>query len=79
MLTGSEKQMFPGERGARTMSNNTILYAQYRMGYKGDMTGPGFRGVAATILNGQGWDEKDSRFTACPHEAETRSVPLTIT
>ena len=37
--------------GKRTMSNNTILYALERMGYKGEMTGHGFRGLASTILN----------------------------
>jgi len=33
------------------MSNNTILFALYRMGYRGKMTGHGFRGVASTILH----------------------------
>jgi integrase len=30
------------------MSNNTILYALYRMGYKGKTTGHGFRALAMT-------------------------------
>jgi integrase len=48
--------VFPGERDhARPMSNNTLLYALYRMGYRGRMTGHGFRGVASTILHEQGW------------------------
>lgn len=38
------------------MSNNTILYALYRMGYRGRMTGHGFRGVASTILHEQGYN-----------------------
>ena len=38
------------------MSNNTVLYALYRMGYKGTMTGHGFRGLASTILHEQGFD-----------------------
>jgi integrase len=37
------------------MSNNTILFALYRMGYRGRMTGHGFRGVASTTLHEQGW------------------------
>jgi hypothetical protein len=37
------------------MSNNTILYALYRMGYRGRMTGHGFRGVASTILHELAW------------------------
>ena len=33
------------------MSNNTMLYALYRMGYHGRATTQGFRSVASTILN----------------------------
>ncbi len=32
-----------------------MLFALYRLGYKGKMTGHGFRAVASTILNEQGW------------------------
>jgi integrase len=38
------------------MSNMTILKALERMGYKGRMTGHGFRGVASTILHEQGYN-----------------------
>lgn len=38
----------------RYMSENTVLYALYRMGYHGRMTGHGFRSVASTILNESG-------------------------
>lgn len=49
--------VFPGERDhAKPMSNNTILGALYRMGYKGRMTGHGFRGIASTVLHEQGFD-----------------------
>jgi hypothetical protein len=37
------------------MSNMTILEALKRMGYEGEMTGHGFRGVASTILHEQGY------------------------
>lgn len=48
--------LFPGERDhAVPMSNNTILGALYRMGYKGRMTGHGFRGVASTQLHEMGF------------------------
>lgn len=47
--------LFPGERDRRqTMSNNTILKALERLGFKGEMTGHGFRGLASTILDEQG-------------------------
>ncbi len=55
-LTGDRKWLFPGERDPkRFMSNNTILKGLERMGYKGAMTGHGFRGVASTILHEQGY------------------------
>jgi len=40
------------------MSNNTLLYALYRLGYRGRMTGHGFRSVASTILYEQGFNAK---------------------
>lgn len=47
--------LFPGERDhQKPMSNNTILKALERMGFKGRMTGHGFRGMASTILHEQG-------------------------
>jgi integrase len=55
-LTGDSKWLFPGERNPKVfMSNNTILKGLERMGYKGRMTGHGFRGVASTILHEQGY------------------------
>jgi integrase len=33
----------------------TILEALNRLGYKGKMTGHGFRGLASTLLHEQGW------------------------
>lgn len=48
--------LFPGERDrSKPMSNNTILFALYRMGYRGRMTGHGFRGIASTALNEMGY------------------------
>lgn len=48
--------LFPSERrDGKLMSNNTILYALYRMGYHSRMTGHGFRGMASTILHERGY------------------------
>jgi integrase len=56
-LTGQSEWLFPGDRSAsKPMSNNTILKALERMGYKGRMTGHGFRGLASTILHEQGYN-----------------------
>ena len=40
------------------MSNNTILYALYRLGYHSRMTGHGFRGIASTILHERGYSHE---------------------
>jgi integrase len=59
LLTGRGELVFPGAVDQdQPMSNNTILYALYRLGYEGRMTGHGFRGVASTILNENGFDEE---------------------
>jgi integrase len=55
-LTGESEWLFPGDRiREKPMSNNTILKALERMGYKGRMTGHGFRGLASTILHEKGY------------------------
>lgn len=56
-LTGRGRYLFPSIRTAeRPMSENTINGALRRMGYaKDEMTGHGFRSLASTLLNEQGW------------------------
>ena len=48
--------LFPGERSCPYMNKNSMLGALKRMGYKGVMTGHGFRGLASTILNELGYE-----------------------
>jgi integrase len=43
--------VFAGRSSKQPMSNNTLLHALYKLGYKGKMSGHGFRSVASTILN----------------------------
>ncbi len=51
-ISGKSKYLFPGQGSKNpAMSNGTIRMALQRMGYKGEMTGHGFRGVASTILD----------------------------
>jgi len=51
-LTGSRLYVFPNQHNPATfMSENTMLYALYRMGYHSRATGHGFRSTASTILN----------------------------
>lgn len=55
-LTGKGRLVFPSSiSGERPLSENTVIYALARMGYKGRMTGHGFRSVASTLLNEQGF------------------------
>ncbi len=56
-LTGDGRFVFPSARGPRRpMSNVAVLAALRRMGYTADeMTGHGFRSMASTLLNEQGW------------------------
>lgn len=56
-LRGLGDLVFPGERDhAKPISNNTILFALYRMGYHSRMTGHGFRSIASTLLHELGHD-----------------------
>jgi len=56
-LSGTREHVFPNEHHPqKCMSENTILFGLYRMGYRGRATGHGFRATASTILNEQGWN-----------------------
>jgi integrase len=56
-LTGSGTYVFPGARtNGRPMSENTVNAALRRLDYGSDeLTGHGFRSMASTLLNEQGW------------------------
>ena len=56
-LTGEGKYVFPSTRSSsRPMSENTVNGALRRLGYtKDELTGHGFRSMASTLLNEQGW------------------------
>ena len=55
-LTGRGRYLFPGARSAsRSMSDGAINAALARLGYKGVMTGHGFRHMARTLLGEQGF------------------------
>ena len=57
MLPGSDASpfLFPSPSRDRHMSNNTMLYALYRMGYHSRATVHGFRSMASTALNEMGF------------------------
>jgi integrase len=54
--TGNLPLLFPNRhKSSRFISENTMLYALYRMGYHSRTTGHGFRSTASTILNENGF------------------------
>ncbi|MEK6747128.1 MAG: integrase arm-type DNA-binding domain-containing protein [Pseudomonadota bacterium] len=54
--TGGRRHVFANHHKPSTfMSENTMLYALYRMGYHSRTTGHGFRATASTILNENGF------------------------
>lgn len=57
-VTGSGRYVFPSVRSVkRSMSENTVNAALRSLGYpKEQMTGHGFRSMASTLLNEQGWN-----------------------
>jgi integrase len=73
-LTGHGRYVFPSPRtDSRPMSSNAILSALRRMGYaKDEMSGHGFRSMASTLLNEQGWN-RDAIEPQLAH-AERNSV-----
>lgn len=56
-ITGHLGLVFPGERNDRKpMSENTLLFCLYRLGYKGKATPHGFRATASSILHEQNFN-----------------------
>ncbi|GAC1370174.1 MAG: tyrosine-type recombinase/integrase [Aquirhabdus sp.] len=90
--TGQRKYVFHSGRSNKPMSEVTILAALWRMGYKGRMTGHGFRGLASTILHERNYnhaaielqlahsdrDQVSAAYNYADHLpfAESRSEPL---
>jgi integrase len=56
--TGDGELMFPGRgrRFGKVMTTNCLLFALYRMGYKGRQSVHGFRAIASTELHEQGFN-----------------------
>ena len=55
--TGKGQFLFPSDTQEGFMSNNTMLFALYRMGFHGRTTTHGFRRLFSTEANEQGWNE----------------------
>jgi integrase len=55
LITGQYKYVFFNTTTRKPYSENAFLTALWRMGFKGRMTGHGFRGLASTVLHEQGY------------------------
>lgn len=75
VVSGHGPLVFPGERDhEKPMSNNTILGALARMGYKGRMTGHGFRGIASTLLHEMGFNHAHIELQLAHQERDAVSA-----
>jgi integrase len=59
-IAGDSRYLLPGRNPNKPINNNTLLFALYRLRYKGKMTGHGFRAVASTALNESGLFSPDA-------------------
>lgn len=74
LLTGSrELALDSALRPGHPLSENTFLFALYRLGYKGLMTAHGFRALASTVLNEQSGFAQDVIERQLAHQ-ETDAV-----
>ncbi len=55
-LTGKCEYVFPSETKTGVISENTLIYGLYRMGYHSRATVHGFRSTASTVLNEHGFN-----------------------
>jgi integrase len=74
--SGGSRWVFPSEHDPkRPMSENAVLALIYRMGYKGDMTGHGWRAVGSTWANENGYNpDAIERQLAHVPEDKTRAA-----
>ncbi len=62
--------VFPGDKAGKPISSNTMIYACYRMGYRGRQTVHGFRGLGSTWANEAECYKADWIEMALAHEDE---------
>ena len=55
-FSGDSRHVFPATTREGVISQNTLIYGLYRMGYHSRATVHGFRGTASTILNERGFN-----------------------
>lgn len=71
-ITGGGRYLFPAADGrSGHMSNNTMLFALYRMGYRGRTTIHGFRRMFSTAANEHGWPADHVEMQLAHDERDT--------
>ena len=74
-LTGQSKFIFPSLFSRKkSISENTMLYALVRLGYRGRMTVHGFRTTASTILNEHGHNPDAIEAALAHARGDIRSI-----
>jgi integrase len=74
-ITGRHRFLFPGMRNPATspMSAETINKALKIMGYEGEQTGHGFRGLASTIMNESGHFRSEAIDAQLAHKKKDKT------
>jgi integrase len=71
-FTGHSRFVFPGEGKKGIMSENTVLYGLYALGYRDRMCGHGFRSLASTILNESNCFDEDWIELQLAHQEKSK-------
>ena len=71
-ISPSSSYLFPADTRRGVISENTMLYALYRMGYHSRQTTHGLRRCASTILNETGMFEPDWVETQLAHAGQNK-------
>ena len=73
-LSGTSSLLFPAATRSGVMSENTMIFALYRMGYHSRATVHGFRSTASTILNEHQFNRDWIEMQLAHAEGSVRSI-----
>lgn len=75
LISGRDRYVFPSlARPGEPLSANTVNAALHKMGFKGEIVGHGFRHMASTLLNEQGWEEDAVERQLAHVDGSTRGI-----
>ena len=73
-IAGSSRWLLPADTRTGVISENTMIYALYRMGYHGRATVHGFRSTASTVLNAHQFNRDWIEAQLAHAEGSVRSI-----